>query len=117
MQHMSSCIFCKIAAGEIPSKKVYEDDQVVAIHDIEPQAPVHVLVIPKKHILGVNDLAAEDEAIVGHAYTVIGKLVKDLGVADTGYRVVVNSGRDGQQSVPHLHFHILGGRMLAWPPG
>lgn len=114
---MSSCIFCKIAAGEIPSKKVYEDDQVVVIHDIEPQAPVHVLVIPKKHILGVNDLAVEDEAIIGHAYTVIGKLVKELDVADTGYRVVVNSGRDGQQSVPHLHFHILGGRMLAWPPG
>jgi len=114
---MSSCIFCKIAAGEIPAKKVYEDDQVVAIHDIEPQAPVHVLVIPKKHILGVNDLAPEDEAIVGHAYSVISNLVKELGVNETGYRVVVNSGRDGQQSVPHLHFHILGGRMLAWPPG
>ena len=114
---MGNCIFCKIAAGEIPSKKVYEDDVVVAIRDIEPQSPVHVLVIPKKHIAGVNDLAPEDEAVVGHAYSVISKIVKDLGVDQTGYRVVVNSGRDGQQSVPHLHFHILGGRLLAWPPG
>ena len=114
---MGSCIFCKIAAGEIPSKKVYEDDVVVAIRDIEPQSPVHVLVIPKKHIAGVNDLAPENEAVVGHAYSVISKIVKDLGVDQTGYRVVVNSGRDGQQSVPHLHFHILGGRLLAWPPG
>ncbi len=114
---MSNCIFCKVVAGELPSNKVYEDDLVVAIRDIEPQAPVHVLVIPKKHILGVNELAAEDEAIVGHAFSVVSKLVKELGVDETGYRVVVNSGRDGQQSVPHLHFHILGGRMLAWPPG
>ena len=114
---MSNCIFCKIVAGEIPSRRVYEDDLVVAFHDIEPQSPVHVLVVLKKHIVGVNELQAEDEAIVGHAYSVIGKLVRDLGVDETGYRVVVNSGRDGQQSVPHLHFHILGGRLLAWPPG
>lgn len=114
---MTSCIFCKIIAGEIPSKKVYEDDQVLAIYDIEPQSPVHVLVIPKKHIAGVNEIAAGDEAIIGHVYSVISKLVLELGVAETGYRVVVNSGRDGQQSVPHLHFHVLGGRMLAWPPG
>ena len=114
---MGSCIFCKIAAGEIPSKKVYEDDVVVAFYDIEPQSPVHVLVVPKKHIAGVNELAKEDEAIVGHAYGVIGRLVKELKIDEPGYRVVVNSGRDGQQSVPHLHFHILGGRMLAWPPG
>lgn len=114
---MGNCIFCKIVAGDIPSKKAYEDDVVVAIYDIEPQSPVHVLVIPKKHISGVNELAPEDEAIVGHAYSVIAKLVKELGVDESGYRVVVNSGRDGQQSVPHLHFHILGGRLLAWPPG
>jgi len=114
---LSSCIFCRIVAGEIPSKRVYEDDQVVAFHDIEPQSPVHVLVVPKKHILGVNEIAEEDEAVVGHAYAVISRLVKELGVDGTGYRVVVNSGRDGQQSVPHLHFHILGGRLLAWPPG
>ena len=114
---MGNCIFCKIVAGEIPSKKVYEDDLVVAFHDIEPQSPVHVLVVPKKPILGVNELTEEDEAIVGHAYSVISKLVKELGVDESGYRVVVNSGRDGQQSVPHLHFHTLRGRLLAWPPG
>jgi histidine triad (HIT) family protein len=114
---MASCIFCRIATGEIPSTKVYEDDVVVAIRDIEPQSPVHVLVIPKKHIAGVNELAPEDEAIVGHTYSVISKIVRDLGVDQTGYRVVVNRGRDGQQSVPHLHFHILGGRLLSWPPG
>ena len=114
---MSNCIFCKIIAGEIPSRKVYEDDLVVAIHDIEPQAPVHVLVVPKKHIIGVNELTKEDEAIVGHAYSVMSKLVRELGIDESGYRVVVNSGKDGQQSVPHLHFHILGGRLLAWPPG
>jgi len=114
---MSDCIFCKIIAGEIPSKKVYEDELVYAFADINPQAPAHILVVPKKHISGVNDLTKEDEAIVGHAYGVIAKLVKELGVDESGYRVVVNSGKDGQQSVPHLHFHVLGGRLLAWPPG
>lgn len=114
---MSDCIFCKIVAGEIPSKKVYEDDLVYAFLDINPQAPTHFLVVPKKHISGVNDLTTEDEAIVGHAYGVIRQLTKELGISENGYRVVVNSGKDGQQSVPHLHFHVLGGRLLAWPPG
>ena len=114
---MDDCIFCKIASGAIPSKKVYEDDQLIAFHDIAPQAPVHVLVVPKRHIPGVNELAAADEALVGHVYSVIAKLVKTLGIDESGYRVVVNSGADGQQSVPHLHFHVLGGRLLAWPPG
>ena len=114
---MSNCIFCKIIAGEIPSRKVYEDDLVVAIHDIEPQAPVHVLVVPKKHISGVNELAAEDAALLGHVFFVIQQLVRELKIDESGYRVVVNSGKDGSQSVPHLHFHVLGGRMMAWPPG
>ncbi|MEA5047943.1 MAG: histidine triad nucleotide-binding protein [Eubacteriales bacterium] len=114
---MNDCIFCKIIAGEIPSKKVYEDDLVYSFADINPQAPAHILVVPKKHIPGVNDLSKEDEAIVGHAYGVIAKLVRELGIDESGYRIVVNSGRDGQQSVPHLHFHVLGGRLLAWPPG
>ncbi|MCE5187835.1 MAG: histidine triad nucleotide-binding protein [Eubacteriales bacterium] len=114
---MSDCIFCKIVSGDIPSKKIYEDEQVIAFHDINPQAPVHILVVPKKHVSGVNELAAGDEALVGHVYGVIARLVRELGVAESGYRVVVNSGADGQQSVPHLHFHVLGGRLLSWPPG
>lgn len=114
---MDDCIFCKIASGAIPSKKIYEDDQLIAFHDIAPQAPVHVLVVPKKHIPGVNEIAAGDLALVGHVYLVIQQLVRELKIDESGYRVVVNSGKDGSQSVPHLHFHVLGGRSLAWPPG
>ena len=114
---MNDCIFCKIISGDIPSSKIFEDEQVIAFRDINPQAPTHILVVPKQHISGVNELAAADEALVGHVYGVIAKLVKELGIDESGYRVVVNSGKDGQQSVPHLHFHVLGGRLLAWPPG
>ncbi|MEA4940112.1 MAG: histidine triad nucleotide-binding protein [Christensenella sp.] len=114
---MSDCIFCKIVSGDIPSTKIFEDEQVIAFRDINPQAPTHVLVVPKRHIPGVNELAEADEALVGHVYSVISKLVRELGIDESGYRVVVNSGADGQQSVPHLHFHVLGGRLLAWPPG
>lgn len=114
---MSDCIFCKIVSGDIPSTKIFEDEQVIAFRDINPQAPTHVLVVPKRHIPGVNELAEADEALVGHVYGVIAKLVRELGIDESGYRVVVNSGADGQQSVPHLHFHVLGGRLLAWPPG
>ena len=114
---MSDCIFCKIVSGDIPSTRIYEDEQVIAFRDINPQAPTHVLVVPKRHIPGVNELAEQDEALVGHVYGVIARLVRELGIAETGYRVIVNSGADGQQSVPHLHFHVLGGRLLAWPPG
>ena len=114
---MDDCIFCKIAVGAIPSKKVYEDVQLIAFHDIAPQAPVHVLVVPKKHISGVNELTDDDLALVGHVYFVIQQLVRELKIDESGYRVVVNSGKDGSQSVPHLHFHVLGGRPLAWPPG
>ena len=114
---MSECIFCKIVSGDIPSTKIYEDEQVIAFRDINPQAPTHVLIVPKQHISGVNELAVADEALVGHVYGVIAKLVRELGIDESGYRVVVNSGADGQQSVPHLHFHVLGGRLLAWPPG
>jgi len=114
---MSDCIFCKIVEGTIPSQKVYEDEQVIAFNDIDPQAPVHVLVVPKRHVSGVNELAESDAKLLGHIYCVIRDLASQLGIAESGYRVVVNSGRDGQQSVPHLHFHVLGGRMMAWPPG
>lgn len=114
---MSDCIFCKIVSGDIPSTKIFEDEQVIAFRDINPQAPTHVLVVPKRHIPGVNELTEANEALVGHVYGVISKLVRELGIDESGYRVVVNSGADGQQSVPHLHFHVLGGRLLAWPPG
>ncbi|MFR5266016.1 histidine triad nucleotide-binding protein [Clostridium sp.] len=114
---MSDCIFCKIAKGEIPSKKVYEDDKVLAFYDIEPAAPVHVLVIPKNHIGSINEINNENSSIVAHIFEVINKIVIELNIADTGYRVVSNCGEQGGQTVGHLHFHLLGGRNLAWPPG
>ncbi len=110
------CLFCKIAAGEIPSKKAYEDERVYAFYDIDPQAPVHILVIPKEHIQSVSQITPENQEIVGHIFTVIAKLAKELDLKD-GYRVVSNVGEQGGQSVPHLHFHLLGGRNLSWPPG
>ena len=110
------CLFCKIAAGEIPSKKAYEDEKVYAFYDIDPQAPVHILVIPKEHIQSVSQITPENQEIVGHIFTVIAKLAKELDLKD-GYRVMSNVGEQGGQSVPHLHFHLLGGRNLSWPPG
>lgn len=110
------CLFCKIAAGEIPSKKAYEDEKVFAFYDIDPQAPVHILVIPKEHIQSVSQITPENQEIVGHIFTVIAKLAQELNLKD-GYRVVSNVGQQGGQSVPHLHFHLLGGRNLGWPPG
>lgn len=110
------CLFCKIAAGEIPSRKVYEDEQILAFYDIEPQAPVHFLVIPKRHISSVGDITPENSQIVAHIYEVIAKLSQDLKL-ENGFRVVTNCGEEAGQSVPHLHFHVLAGRSLAWPPG
>lgn len=110
------CLFCKIAAGDIPSKKVYEDDKVLAFHDIEPQAPTHFLVIPKAHITDASEIGPENEEIIGHIFTVIAKCARELGL-ENGYRIVNNCGKDAMQSVGHLHFHVLGGRLLAWPPG
>ena len=112
---MSDCLFCKIAAGEIPSKKVYEDDQVYAFYDIDPQAPTHFLVIPKAHIGSVAEITPENAAVAAHAFEVIAKVTKDLGITD--FRVVSNCGEQAGQSVPHLHFHVLAGRDLTWPPG
>lgn len=113
---MADCLFCKIAAGEIPSNKVFEDDRVFAFRDIDPQAPTHVLVIPKQHITSAAEITAENSDIVGHIFTVIAKLSAELGLEE-GFRVVSNVGEQGGQSVPHLHFHILGGRDMTWPPG
>ena len=113
---MEDCLFCKIAAGEIPSNKLYEDDELLAFYDIDPQAPVHFLVIPKKHIPSAAALTEADGALLGHIFAVIAKLTQELGCED-GWRVVSNVGRDAGQSVPHLHFHVLAKRSLAWPPG
>ena len=110
------CLFCKIINGDIPCNKVYEDDLVLAFYDIDPQAPVHFLVIPKKHIKSVDEIDPNNSEIVAHIFEVISKLAKELDLAN-GYRVVTNCGEDGGQSVGHLHFHILGKRSLKWPPG
>ncbi len=110
------CLFCKIANGDIPTNKMYEDDLVLAFNDIDPQAPVHFLVIPKQHIQSVDYINSENSATVGHIFEVIAKLAAELNLTD-GYRVVTNCGNDGGQSVGHLHFHILGKRSLKWPPG
>lgn len=110
------CLFCKIAGGEIPSKKLYEDDSILAFYDVDPQAPVHFLVIPKAHIASCDELTEENSAIVAHIFATIAKLTGELGLKD-GYRIVNNCGKDGGQTVGHLHFHVLAGRSLAWPPG
>ncbi len=114
---MENCLFCKIVRGEIPSDKVYEDDKVLAFRDISPEAPVHVLIIPKAHIASCNEINAENKEVVAHIFMVAASLAKELGVDETGYRLVNNCGEDGGQTVKHLHFHLLGGRSLAWPPG
>ncbi|AKA70655.1 histidine triad nucleotide-binding protein [Clostridium scatologenes] len=114
---MEDCIFCKIIKGEIPCEKVYEDDIVLSFKDISPGAPAHILIIPKKHISSLNELTDEDSKIVAHVFVVLKEIVKKLGIDKTGYRIVSNCGEDGGQSVPHIHFHVLGGRNLQWPPG
>lgn len=113
---MQDCLFCKIIAGEIPCKKVYEDDKTLAFYDVDPQAPIHILVIPKEHIQSIQALEEKDGAMVAHIFSVIQKLATSLELTD-GYRVVCNCGKDGGQTVLHLHFHLLGGRSMNWPPG
>lgn len=110
------CIFCKIIAGEIPSKKVFEDDKVLAFYDLDPQAPVHILIIPKQHIASANEVSSENSNIIAHIFEVIPKLASELGLT-SGYRIVSNCMEDAGQTVNHLHFHILGGRKFTWPPG
>ena len=112
---MSDCLFCKIAEGLIPSDRVYEDQVCVAFRDIDPQAPTHFRVIPKVHIDSCAQVTADNAALVGHMFTVIAKVAKQLGL--DSYRVVSNCGEQAGQSVPHLHFHVLGGRDMTWPPG
>jgi len=114
---VEECIFCKIIKGEIPSDKVYEDDMVISFKDISPCAPAHVLIIPKKHISNLNEITEEDSKIIAYIYIVAKEIAKKLGIDGTGYRVVTNCGKDGGQTVHHIHFHLLGGRSLQWPPG
>jgi histidine triad (HIT) family protein len=113
----SECIFCRIIAGEIPAKLVHEDDRTIAFHDVSPQAPVHVLVVPRRHVANVLEAQAETPETAGHLVAVATALARQLGVADSGFRLVLNQGDDGGQSVHHLHLHLLGGRELGWPPG
>lgn len=109
---MENCLFCKIIAGEIPSKKVYEDENVYAFHDINPNAPVHVLVIPKKHVSSIQEVSAENIDAVSKVLQAIPVIASQLGLAENGYRVITNCGEDGGQTVKHLHFHVLGGKKL-----
>lgn len=114
---MDNCIFCKIANGEIPSNKVYEDEKVLAFRDIKPVAPVHILVVPKKHYASIMDIPSKEMDITAHVSTVIQGIAKEEGIAADGFRVVINCGKNGGQEVDHLHYHILAGRNLTWPPG
>ncbi|MBE6034022.1 histidine triad nucleotide-binding protein [Aminipila sp.] len=113
---MAECIFCMIANKEIPSTVVYEDDKIVCFHDLEPQAPVHVLIIPKKHIASMDDVDEEDQALLGHIMLKVKDIAEKLEL-ENGYRLVNNCGEDGFQTVKHLHFHLLGKRKMTWPPG
>ncbi len=111
------CLFCKIIAGDIPSKTVYEDETVYAFLDIEPQAPVHIIIVPKEHFASGNEITEDNEAVIGHIFAVAAKIAKEQGIAESGWRLVNNCGKDGGQTVGHIHFHLLGGRSLQWPPG
>jgi len=114
---MADCIFCKVAAGEIESKKVYEDKEIVAFHDINKMAPVHIVIIPRRHISGLLDISSKDYALLADMHKVAIRLAKELEIAESGFRLVINCNRDAGQSVDHLHLHLLGGRALGWPPG
>lgn len=112
-----SCLFCKVIKGEISAEIIYRDDSVVVFSDINPQAPIHVLIIPQKHIETINDLHIEDNALLGHMIQTGKMLAKQLNIADDGYRLVLNCNKDAGQSVFHIHIHLLGGRLMQWPPG
>lgn len=111
------CIFCKIIKKQIPSEMLYEDAKVIVIKDISPQAPVHIIIIPKQHIADLNSLKQDESEIIGHIFIVAKKIAQTLGIAEDGYRIVANCGQQGGQTVQHMHFHLLGGRSLQWPPG
>lgn len=114
---MEDCLFCKIISGEVDTDFVYSDDQVVVFEDINPQAPVHLLIVPKTHIEDLNHLEKSDGDLISHIYQIAKKLAAEYDIAESGYRIVSNCGDDGGQTVYHIHFHLLGGRVLQWPPG
>jgi histidine triad (HIT) family protein len=114
---MSECLFCKFVSGEITPNIVYQDDEVLAFRDINPQSPTHILIIPKRHISTLNDLTPEDAELVGKLYLTAKKLAADEGIDESGYRTVMNCNEEAGQSVFHIHLHLLGGRPMAWPPG
>lgn len=114
---MTGCLFCRIIAGEIPASIVYQDDRLVAFRDINPQAPGHVLIIPRRHIATLNDLSGEDDALVGEMVRRAAAIARELGYSDRGYRTVFNCNAEAGQTVFHIHLHVLGGRKLGWPPG
>jgi len=114
---MADCVFCRIVRGEVPSDRVYEDEQVVAFRDIHPQAPIHLLIVPREHFVNAQALGEEQRALAGHLILVANALARQEGIAESGYRVVLNCNRDGGQSIDHLHLHLLGGRPMGWPPG
>ena len=114
---MSDCIFCRIIAGEIPSTQVYQDEQVTAFRDINPVSPTHVLIIPNQHIASINDLTNEDEQVMGRLFIVAKEIAKKEGVAESGYRLIINTGPNGGQEVFHIHLHLLGGQRMSYPMG
>ncbi|GBE02057.1 HIT-like protein [bacterium BMS3Abin08] len=111
------CLFCKIVKGEIPAKVIYEDEKVLVFEDINPQAPVHTLVIPKKHISTLLEITGEDNELIGYLFQVANRIARDKGIADRGFRLVINCNREAGQTVFHVHLHLLGGRTMSWPPG
>lgn len=114
---MEGCLFCRIAAGEVPATVVQQDDEVLAFRDIDPKAPVHTLVIPRRHVASVNELTDTDHDLVGKLVATAKAIAKSEGIAESGYRLVMNTGPDAGQSVAHIHLHVLGGRPMRWPPG
>jgi histidine triad (HIT) family protein len=113
----NNCLFCRIVAGEIPTEVIYRDERSLAFHDINPQAPVHVLIIPREHIESLDEASQKDEALLGHLLCVGARIANEQGLSESGYRTVINTGAGAGQSVFHLHVHIIGGRTLSWPPG
>ena len=114
---MNDCLFCKISTGKIPAKIVYEDSDAVAFEDINPQAPLHILIVPRKHIATALDITEEDTGLIGHLFRIAGQIAKEKGIAERGFRLLMNTNAEAGQAVYHIHLHLLGGRQMHWPPG